>query len=473
MDKLDFIQFVTSLTRSQYQKMLSQLDFSQVISSSDSNFSSSKSTEWIQVNEYISVYRQKNKSRFWSARVKIEVGGEVKEKRFTTKKEYVEDAKVYAAETRLKLMGKVESGYSIDLKSDLSFKAVAKKAIEEMQAVIDNPAIKNTTYKDYISLLNNHIIDFFGDTNIKNVDYPMLMEYFDQTTVRSKSRIIMQKTSIRKVFSYAVKTRLLSSMLVPEMPTEIILKDPDYNVEPFSEHDLKVLKDNYPSFIETSRTKQTKHYRIAFQHYFSFLLSTGVRPGEEPKGIRFKDITKHLDSVSSNYYYIIRLHKGKTQSGKNQHRDVAIDATAVFAIEHVAKELLGLKTIERLDYLINEFPNYYVFKSDVYRTYPAYERIFSREQYLDYVADKLHHDKYVSYSTRHTYINNQLAADTTHNEIAEHCGNSIQVIEAHYQKARIKNKAPSHISGNIVDYNESRGAREGMERLRQQGLIYP
>lgn len=473
MDKLDFIQFVTSISQEQYQRMLSLLDSGQLLSSAGLSFSTDKNTDWLQVNDYISVYRQKNKSRFWSARIKIVVGDEVKEKRFSTKKENVEEAKIVAAERRLMLMGKVESGYSIELNSDLSFRAVAKKAIEAMQVVVDDPDKKNTTYKDYISLLNNHIIEFFGNTNIKNVDYPMLMEYFEQTSVRSKSRIIMQKTSIRKVFSYAVKKRLLSSMLVPEMPTDIVINDPDYNVEPFSEHDLKVLKDNYPSFIETSRKKQTKHYRRAFQHYFSFLLSTGVRPGEEPKGIRFKDITKHKDAESGNHYYVIRLHKGKTQSGKNQYRDIAIDATAVCAIEHVAKELLGLMTTERLDYLIKAYPDHFIFKSEMYNAYPAYERIFSREQYLDYVAEKLHHDRYVSYSTRHTYINNQLAADITHNDIAEHCGNSVQVIEAHYQKARVKNKAPAHIAGNIVDYNETRGAREGVERLRQQGLVYP
>ncbi len=473
MDKLDFIQFVTSMPQDQYQKMLTLLDSGRIISSAGSSFSTDKNTDWLQVNDYISVYRQKNKSRFWSARIKIVVGDEVKEKRFSTRKENIEEAKIVAAEQRLKLMGKVESGYSIELNSDLSFRAVATKAIEAMQTVVDDPDKKNTTYKDYISLLNNHIIDFFGNTNIKNVDYPMLMEYFEQTPVRSKSRIIMQKTSIRKVFSYAVKKRLLSSMLVPAMPTDIVIKDPDYNVEPFSEHDLKVLKDNYPSFIEASRTKQTKHYRNAFQHYFSFLLSTGVRPGEEPKGIRFKDISKHTDTESGNQYYVIRLHKGKTQSGKNQYRDIAIDATAVAAIEHAAKELLGLMTIERIDYLIKTYPDRFIFKSHIYKAYPAYDRIFSRKQYLEYVGDKLHHDRYVSYSTRHTYINNQLAADITHNDIAEHCGNSVQVIEAHYQKARVKNKAPAHIAGNIVDYNENRGAKEGIERLRQQGLVYP
>lgn len=466
MDKLAFIQLVTRMDEKQYQILLSQLDLSKVLSSNtDVDLTPSKDTDWIYVNEYISVYRQKSKTKYWSARIKIDADGEVKEKRFSTKKEHVEDAKVFATEQRLKLMGKVESGYSLDLNSDLSFRVVANKAITEMQAVIDNPALKNTTYKDYISLLQNHIIDFFGDTNIKNVDYPMLMEYFEQTTVRSKSRIVMQKTCIRKVFAYAVKKRLVSAMLVPDMPTDIVIKDPDYNVQPFSEHDLQVLRDNYPSFIEASRTRQTRHYREAFQHYFSFLLSTGVRPGEEPKGIAFKDISKHLDKESGNHYYVIRLHKGKTQTSKNKYRDIAIDATAVLAIEHVSKTLMGLRTAERLDYLIKNYPDRFVFKSYVYDTYPAYERIFSRQQYLDYVSDKLHHDKYVTYSARHTYINNQLAANITHNDIAEHCGNSIQVIEAHYQKAKLLNKAPKHIAGNIVDYSTPTGLREGLDKL--------
>lgn len=466
MDKLVFIQLVTSMTHPQYQAMLSQLNLSQIISSPSASFSSTKDTDWIYVNDYISVYRQKSKTRFWSARVKIDVDGEVKEKRFSTKKENVEEAKVEAAERRLKLIGKIESGYSIELNSDSSFKVVAEKAIGKMQAVIDNPDIKNTTYKDYISLLRNHIIVFFGNANIKNVDYPMLMEYFEHTPVRSKSRIIMQKTAIRKVFSYAVKERFIESTRVPEMPTDIVLKDPDYNVEPFSEYDLQVLQNNYQGFIETSRTGQTRHYRIAFQHYFSFLLSTGVRPGEEPKGIRYEDISKVDDGPSESYYYVIRLHNGKTQSGNNKYRDIAIDATAVSAIEHAAKELLGLKTLERLDFLIEKHAKRYVFKSKEYDTYPAYERIFSRQQYLGYVGDKLRHDKYVSYSTRHTYINNQLAKlNITHSEIAEHCGNSIQVIEAHYQKAKIRNEVPKHIAGNIFDYNTNIGFHEGIEKL--------
>lgn len=472
MDKQSFIRHVLDMPQSQYENMLRIIDLQNPSSPYEvPMIRSEKKTERVRIDNSLSLFRQTHKTRFWSARVVIEHDGEKKEKRFSTRKESVEEATVAAIEERFKLLGKVEAGYSIETGTDLSFRSIAKKAIAEMQAVIDDPQVKNTTYSAYISLLEKHIIKFFGDTSIKNIDYPMLIEYFEWTPVRSKSRIVMQKTSIRQVFKYAVKKRLIGSAVVPEFPTDVSIKDPDYRVEPFSEHDLQVIKDNYDSFIQNGRKDQTKHYRRAFQHYFNFVLSTGVRPGEEPRGIKFKDISRHVDEETGKHFYVIRLHKGKTQKEGIKYRDIAVDATAVSAIEHAAKELRGFMTIERIDYLIKNYPEAYVFYSYVYNKYPSYDRIFSSEQYLGYINEKLHYKKYKSYSCRHTYINNQLAAGITHDEIADHCGNSIQVIEAHYKKARIKNRAPRHIAGNIVDYMDVRGVREGMERLREQGVI--
>ncbi|MEH6625626.1 MAG: hypothetical protein V7739_04225 [Motiliproteus sp.] len=472
MDKQSFIRYIIDMPHEQYDTMLRKIGVLENSSAYESaNAENEKKTERVKVDGSLSLFRQTDKTRNWSARVVIDKDGEKTEKRFSTGKASLEEARIKAIEERFKLIGKVEAGYSIETGTDLSFRSIARKAISEMQAVVDDPSNTNTTYVDYISLLNNHIIEYFGDVNIKNVDYPMLIEYFDQTSVRSKSRITMQKTSIKKVFDYAVKKRLVGSVLVPEFPKEVAIKDPDYRVEPFSEHDLHVIKDNYSAFVESSRKEKTKHYRRAFQHYFSFVLSTGVRPGEEPRGIKFKDISKHIDKASGSHFYIIRLHKGKTQKKGVKYRDIAVDATAIKSIEYAAKELNGFLTPERIDYLIKKYPEKHVFFSYVNNAFPSYDRIFSQEQYLGYVGDKLHYDKYKSYSCRHTYINNQLAHGINHNDISEHCGTSIQVIETHYKKAKIKSNAPEHIEGNIVDYHEGIGVREGIDRLKKLGLV--
>jgi len=471
MTKLDFISQITNMPESQYQAMINSIDLDLIFSSEKT--ASSINKDRIVLDEGISIYRQKGKSKYWYARLLVTLNsGKKKETRFSTGKEDAGEAAVVASQQHLKLQGKVEEGYSIDIKGDLAFEVVAQRAIEKMQEVIDDPDENNTTFKDYISLLQNHIIPFFGRSNLKQIDVHDIDDYFSQKSIpRSKSRITMQKTAIMKVYKCAFKDKLISSDELPNMPDEIELKDPDYIIEPFSENDLVVLKNNYSSFIAASRTKKTKHYREAFQHYFSFLLSTGVRPGEEPKGIQYKDISKCLDKVSGNHYYVIRLRKGKTNTGKTGYRDIAIDATAVAAIENAAKVLMGLKTIERLDYLREEYPDKYVFKSDLYNAYPAYDRIFSRKQYLSEVESKLEHTRYVLYSTRHTFINNLLAADIPHKDVAEHCGNSIQVIEAHYQKAKIRNRAPRHIQGNIVEYKTTKGLLEGLDQLRKAGLV--
>ncbi|UTW11418.1 N-terminal phage integrase SAM-like domain-containing protein [Marinobacterium rhizophilum] len=466
MDKESLILRILNMHPSQYESLLAQLESTEKTSESDA--SKSIKTERVKVDDTLSLYRQRHKTKYWSARIVLDSQGRKEEVRFSTGKSSVEAAGVKAIEERFKLIGKIEAGYSIKIGANLLFKAIASKVIEEMEAVVADPTVKKTTYKSYISLLKQHIIPFFGDTNIKNIDYPMIVEYFEQTTVKSKSQITMQKTSIGKVFEYAVKKRLIDQLSVPKFPKVITVSDPDYRVEPFSEHDLKVLNDNYPSFIRAGRKEQTKHYRRAFQHYFSFLLSTGVRPGEEPKGIRFKDISKHQDAESGNYYYVIKLHKGKTQKRNIKYRQIAIDATAVKSIEAAAKELNGFVVEERIDWLIKNYSERFVFKSYRYNAFPSYDRIFSQEQYLGYVADKLHHQNYKPYSCRHTYINNQLAAGVAHNDIAEHCGNSIQVIETHYKRAKLMTKAPSHIAGNIVDYEDALGLPGFVELVKSK-----
>jgi integrase len=466
MNKEALILRILNMPALQANALLSHLDSGEGIPTIENK--ENVKTERFKVDGTLSLYRQKYKTRFWSARIVLDNKGVKEEKRFSTGKESIEEAVVSAIEERFKLIGKLEAGYSIKAGMNLFFKTIALKVVDEMKAAMADPTVTKTTYKSYVSLLENHIIPFFSDCNIKNVDYPMLVEYFDQTTVRSKSQITMQKTSISKVFEYAVKKRLIDQLSVPKFPKVVVTSDPDYRVEPFSEHDLNVLRENYPAFIQNSRKEQTRHYRDAFQHYFAFLLSTGVRPGEEPKGIRFKDISKHYDAESGHHYYVIKLHKGKTQKSTIKYRQVAIDATAVKAIESAAMVLNGFIIEERIDHLIKHYADRFVFKSYRYNTFPSYEKIFSKEQYLGYVADKLHHTNYKSYSCRHTYINNQLAAGISHNDIAEHCGNSVQVIETHYKKSKLLNKAPSHIVGNIVDYEEVPGMQGLFEMIREK-----
>jgi integrase len=442
------------MSKTDFDHMIDALQQSQLIKEDDNRY---------KIEDGLWIYRQLKKSKKWYVRVVIKQNDKKTEEKKSLETEDFNEAFKRAIRKKIELEALAEAGVIEDKNESLFFSNIAKKVIEDFDQAIEKAKGERITEKDYKSILVNHVIPYFKNKSIKKIDLIDIEEYLIQLENKSKTTLTKQKTAIKKVFDKAVRLRLIKDVEVPIFKSVKVKHDDSERItEPFSEHDLNVFKDNYQSFIDSATKEKSKHYRQAFQYYFSFLLATGVRPGEEPLNIKYNDIEKRKDKKTSQNFYVIKITSGKTQT-KNKARLIAVDKTAIKAIEAVSKILINEEN-RNIDELIKQHPDRYIFKSYVYDAFPTYADIFRKEQLLGFVADKLKYKDYVLYSCRTTYINNKIADGIPLNDIADHCGNSVQTIEKYYKKATLMNSMPQHIKADIVDYDFEKDVKESANK---------
>ena len=93
--------------------------------------------------------------------------------RETTKQKELKEAQQVAEEIYLRAKFRQSENLPIVSKR---FDAVARMARNKMQTQLDNDEGKKV-YKDYIRVIDNYLIEFFGNYNITNITYDLLHQY--------------------------------------------------------------------------------------------------------------------------------------------------------------------------------------------------------------------------------------------------------------------------------------------------------
>ena len=121
------------------------------------------------LDKKVNLYKR-GRSNKWQAAIKLKNG---KWERFSTGT----DDEAEAKEKALKLFYGAEAKAENKLpQSTRKFRNVAKFAADRMQTELDGGSGK-VTYKDYIRVINNYLIPFFGKYDIANVNVKLLKEY--------------------------------------------------------------------------------------------------------------------------------------------------------------------------------------------------------------------------------------------------------------------------------------------------------
>lgn len=123
------------------------------------------------LDKKVNLYKR-GKSSYWQAAIKLKNG---KWERFSTGT----DEEAAAKEKALKLYYGAEAKAENKLpQSTRKFRNVAKFSIDRMQTEIDGGSGK-VTYKDYIRVINNYLIPFFGKYDVANINVKLLNQYAD------------------------------------------------------------------------------------------------------------------------------------------------------------------------------------------------------------------------------------------------------------------------------------------------------
>lgn len=151
-------------------------------------------------------------SPYWYARLYLNGKMHKRSSKTTEKREAIEFAKQFFMEMVRKQDG-VKKG------NQLTVVEVAEDVIRIDQSKVARGEKSSTLIRDQEHQLKKDVVPFFGNTTVKEVNYPLLLRYVERLTERNlaSASIIKNLAFIKKIMKHAA--RIDAIQYVPEFPT--------------------------------------------------------------------------------------------------------------------------------------------------------------------------------------------------------------------------------------------------------------
>ncbi|WP_261916808.1 tyrosine-type recombinase/integrase, partial [Vibrio aestuarianus] len=288
-------------------------------------------------------------------------------------------------------------------------------------------------YKDYILVYKNFIIPQFLKKTIEDLTTKNIRIYFESLENLSKTRKTINKICFKKLFEYLEEEDLLKKKDFPSLPTEISHEKTEIGID-INKNDLEIIREfiNSDDFQNQENINfKTKEYRQIFPFVFEFLFETGIRTGKELNNIQIKNLSKVDD------HFFVKILGGKTSYKK---RDVILSDKAINSIIEVLK-ITTNKNITK-DNILSLNKEKFVFASSFFTKKKdvvicdfckLFDQIIKR-----LIKENKINTKYTLYSLRHTYITLQLLNGVRMYLVSKQVGNSLEMIEKHYDHVMLK-----------------------------------
>ncbi|OUR75554.1 hypothetical protein A9Q83_17200 [Alphaproteobacteria bacterium 46_93_T64] len=394
--------------------------------------------------------RTDTKKQIWQARTKNPNGIGYIEKSTKTldKQEATDFAEDLYSEIRFKV------------KNDLVTKnrtvtQISKIYLDNLQTEIDTGLTTPRHMRDYQPLVNTYINAYFGNKAIdklKQLDIEAFKkwclvywlsgegskqkEFIYQRNGKyiknpaSKPKVKLSSTSMNKIcvvlraiFKIAVQQKAINEADVPKISKLVAgqkRKSKEDSRRPdFSKAEYGILVRKLGMWHKKTKDEDQIQRRLLLNDYVLILANTGIRPGTESDGLRWKDVQ---DVVQDGKLYVQLSIDGKT--GKRQ--PIAMDRT---------KKYFDRIRQRRIDFLGQEpDENEYVFcladgthvKNDYFRS------AFKRSLKAFGLLKDSHGRNRSPYSLRHTYATLRLAKGVGLEELSKNMGTSYKMIQQYY-----------------------------------------
>jgi integrase len=332
-------------------------------------------------------------------------------------------------------------------------KHVAALAIKRME---DELAIGQgkISYETYIRIINDFILPTIGRREITSIT-PTVIDQLDKKRIEimgkapTKSTMLKHNAALNRIFDEAVIHGFLTQ---DERPT-LIAKGEAGKVRPgFDVEEIGAVLGNFDAWIDRARSDESRERRLILKDYVHFILDTGVRPGDEPLGVRWRQVkyncsaneVSSLDkSANTNKSEPVRTMQMRV-TGKTGPRTIVAMDRAVSAFARIAERNYGIKGTHEQPFTELLAPNNedYVFQRRIKQEDGRYklakptslENMFTsylREHNL--LIDPKTGQNRVLYSLRHAYATYALLYDRVPiHTLARQMGTSVLMIEKHY-----------------------------------------
>ena len=365
--------------------------------------------------------------------------------RRSTKSTDLDEAKAIALEEYQTELIKEKSGIPSSKKTLRYF---AEKHIENLNRSIA-VGKQASTFTGYILTINKWIIPILGDYKIGSIDATAIAQ-FERTReelhsgIVSKSMVNTHNVVLRSILRLAVEQRYIKSSDIPILTTKG--KGASRRTRPpFTGLEIMTMRERFRDWVENAIGDDAKYRRQLLAYYTEFLAMTGIRPGEEALGVKWKHISTYKPKI--NYDVILNdqvsramrsimekfvvdddIVKVIVTNGKIHNRSDAKQQRIVIARDDIK---ITLGKIRQLTCRTDDED--YVFASQMGNPMKGFSPMFTKflnECGLLYTSDER---RRVLYSIRHYYTNMTIQKDNLPMiVIAQNMGTSIEMIEDYY-----------------------------------------
>lgn len=423
----------------------------------------------------------------WQAKIKLPDGSGTK--RMSTKTKNRDRAKQVAEAELDEMLQKLKFGLS--LRSKL-FGAVSDDYLKKLKAEVATGERQEYVYKDHhrvvstylkpklgkkaIDTITNADIENFADwrraywttgpgSELKTVTYERAGKTVKRPVQKPKNlvpaKLAPEYAVLRQIFAEAVKQGVIKPAQVPVLKEERKRKPKVDNRRPaFTPEDWSKILRYRQQFIDAGFTDRNTERRALLYDFMSAIVASGVRPGTETAGIRWRHISSTI--VKARKYVAIMIVEGKTKGRKNDQPVIAAPR-AMVALRNIAQRRYAYKAWQNnpgaaldltdpdIDYIkfMDADEQVFCLSNGEFQSEDSLRQLFETLiKQLDLVYSVIG-KKHTIYSLRHTYGTQQLQAGMPEHWVAQNMGTSTKMLRDHYGQFRttdIAEELTKHLS---------------------------
>lgn len=379
---------------------------------------------------------QRSKSDYWQVRVKLDSGEWYRK---TTGKLEIEEAKQEALRLFYTVRDRAEQNLPQQTRR---FRQLAKVVVRELNE-LQGTARWKTTYKDYIEVINAHLIPYFGNFSVDRLRVPF-EGYVAWLTVKlgrepAESTLRNHFAALNIVFGKAVQLGYVTSHQLPSL--KLTGRRGERGAS-FERGEYMGMINRLRAWCRTpSKNARTNELKALLYDYVLLLANTGIRHGEEVMRVQWRHVEWANDTVTGQRVLLINAwtRKGRGGGDVGRHRTLVARWTAVEALQRIHKRTPSLNALDFDELLKKKVskPVIQLANGSKPKQLDALFRRFLSD--ADMEKGSRSERRRTLYSLRHYYATMALtrANPVPINVLAQQMGTSVAMIQKHYSHLQL------------------------------------
>ena len=404
----------------------------------------------------VQIYRR-NGSRVWQCAARVN-GQRFRE---STKEQDLDRAKDVAEEWYLDLRGKTRRGEII--RKEKSFRDAADDYVRKARTLTHQR--RSETYVELVILrLNRHILPFCGDMALSDINKGLAERYCvhrtEETMERTRtengpgkpparSTLLQEVVILRQVLKHAESEGWIP--FVPSLSTPFLRSTKRNRRAWFSPEEYKQLYTATRRRITKGKRRGWKKHYEEMHDFVLFMANTGLRP-DEAKTLEFRDVSIEEDAATGETILVLDV-RGKTGVRFAKSMPGAVLPFKRLKARRRAELIAAGCDKAELQHVMQRTKVFAPYNRDLFNAVLKDEGLKSDRD----------GKRRTAYSLRHTYVSLRLLEGANIHMLANNCGTSVEMIEAHYA-AHIKDR----IDAAAINTKRPQSARKPRRKATMQ-----